>query len=522
MQLVEAVLALMAACVALAVLARFAGLPYAVVLILAGSALAFIPGLPEIALNPELALAFFLPPLLQASAYRTDWPAFRRNLRPILLLAVGCVAFTAFLIGLVARWLIPEMPWAAAIALGAILAPPDAVAAAAVLQRLNLPRRIVTVLEGESLVNDASALVIYRFAIAAMAAGSFVPHEAVGSFFLLGLGGIALGWLVGRATLWAMTRLRDTLLEIALSFLACYAAFLSAEMAHLSGVMAVVTTGIMLGRAQHRVFSARTRLEARAVWEFIEFVLTSLIFILIGLELNDILGRLAERSVWQLIGLALAVSLALIASRFLWVFPAIWLPRQIQSLARRDPLPPVSHMVIISWAGMRGVVSLAAALALPLNFPERDLIIFLAFCAIFATLVVQGTTLEWLIKRLDLVEPPHPHGIDQEEAHARHQAAVAMLGAIRKRAADVLYGPIASDLLAEHQDRAEHLQRVMQGGGAVAAERAARRAVRLEAIEAARLTILALQSEGQLTEELLTKLGQELDFEENRLRNALG
>ncbi|MEI6162199.1 MAG: cation:proton antiporter, partial [Roseococcus sp.] len=322
MEIVEVVLALMAACVALAVLARFAGLPYAVVLILAGSFIAFIPGLPDVTLNPELALAFFLPPLLQASAFRTDWPAFRRNLRPILLLAVGCVAFTAFLIGWVARLLMPDMPWAAAIALGAILAPPDAVAAAAVLQRLNLPRRIVTVLEGESLVNDASALVIYRFAIAAMAAGTFVPEEAVGTFFLLGLGGIALGWAVGWASLWAIGRLHDTLLETALSFLACYAAYLSAEALHLSGVMAVVTTGIMLGRAQHRVFSARTRLEARAVWHFVEFVLTSLVFILIGLQLNDILERLGDRSWLELAGLALVISLALIISRFIWVLPA--------------------------------------------------------------------------------------------------------------------------------------------------------------------------------------------------------
>lgn len=522
MEIVEAVLAMMAACVALAVLARFAGLPYAVVLILAGSVIAFIPGLPDVTLNPELALAFFLPPLLQASAFRTDWNAFRRNLRPILLLALGCVAFTAFLIGWVARLLVPDMPWAAAIALGAILAPPDAVAAAAVLQRLNLPRRIVTVLEGESLVNDASALVIYRFAIAAMAAGSFVPHEAVGGFFLLGLGGIALGWAVGWATLWALERLRDTLLETALSFLAGYAAFLAAEALHLSGVMAVVTTGIMLGRAQHRVFSARTRLEARAVWDFIEFVLTSLVFILIGLQLNDILERLGDRGVLELTGLALAISLTLIVSRFLWVFPAIWLPRQIQSLARRDPLPPVSHMVIISWAGMRGVVSLAAAIALPLDFPERDLIIFLAFCAILATLVLQGTTLEWLIKRLGLVQAPHPHGIDPEEAHARHAAARAMLGAIQKRAGDVLYGPIARDLLAEHVDRAGHLERVTRGGAAAATERAARRAVRLEGLEAARAVVLALQAEDRLAEELVTKLGQELDFEENRLRNALG
>jgi CPA1 family monovalent cation:H+ antiporter len=522
MDLVEAVLAMMAACVALAVVARFAGLPYAVVLILAGSAIAFIPGLPDITLNPELALAFFLPPLLQGSAFRTDWNAFRRNLRPILLLAVGCVFFTAFSIGWVARLLIPEMPWAAAIALGAILAPPDAVAAAAVLQRLNLPRRIVTVLEGESLVNDASALVIYRFAIAAMAAGTFVPHEAVGSFLLLGVGGIAMGWAVARGTLWAIARLHDTLLETALSFLACYASFLAAEALHLSGVMAVVTTGIIMGQAQHRVFSARTRLEARAVWEFVEFVLTSLVFILIGLQLNDIVSRLGDRGALELAGLALVISLALIVSRFVWVLPAAALPRLIPSIQRKDPLPPMSHLVVISWAGMRGVVSLAAAIALPLNFPERDLIIFLAFCAILATLVVQGTTLEWLIKRLGLVQQPHPHGIDPEEAHARHVAAEAMLGAIRHRAGDVLYGPIAQDLLAEHVDRATHLKRVTQGGAAVAAERAARRAVRLEGLEAARTAILALRAENGLAEELLTKLSQELDFEENRLRNALG
>jgi len=347
MEIVEAVLAMMAACIALAVLARFAGLPYAVVLILGGCVLAFIPGLPDITLNPELALAFFLPPLLQASAYRTDWQAFRRNIRPILMLALGCVAFTALLIGFVARLLIPEMPWAAAIALGAILAPPDAVAAAAVLQRLNLPRRIVTVLEGESLVNDASALVIYRVAVAAMVAGTFVPLEAAGSFFLVGLGGIALGWAVGWATLWAIARLKDTLLETALSFLACYASFLGAEAFHLSGVMAVVTSGIMLGQAQHRAFSARTRLEARTVWEFIEFVLTSLIFILIGLQLNDILGRLNDRGVWELTALALAISLALIVSRFLWVFPALWLPRWVLGRARGEATPPVSHMVVL-------------------------------------------------------------------------------------------------------------------------------------------------------------------------------
>lgn len=522
MAIVQAVLLLMAACVALAVLARFAALPYAVVLILAGMAMAFVPGLPDIALDPDLALAFFLPPLLMGSAFRTDWNAFRSNLRPILLLALGCVVFTALVIGWVAKWLVPEMPWAAALALGAILAPPDAVAAAAVLQRLNLPRRLVTVLEGESLVNDASALVLYRLAIAAVAVGSIVPHEAAMGFVVVGSLGIAVGWVIARCALWVLARLDDTLLETALSFLVAYAAFLLAEAAGGSGVMAVVTCGIMFGRAQHRVLSARTRIESRAVWEFIEFVLTSLVFILIGLQLDDILERLAGRGVWELAWIAGVLSVVLIVSRFVWVYPAALLPRAIPALRRRDPSPGWKPIFVIGWAGMRGVVSLAAAIALPLDFPERDLIVFLAFTAILATLVLQGTTLGWIVRRLGLVQPRPENGIEPQEAHARYEAARAMLGAIERRAEDFLYGPIARDLLHEHRDRAGHLGRVVQGGGAAAAERAARQLLRLEALEAARVAILALHGEGRLPEDMLTKLSQELDFEENRLRRALG
>jgi len=516
MEVVQLVLLLMGACVLLAVLARWAKLPYAVVLILAGMLLAFLPGVPSVTLDPSLALAFFLPPLLQGSAYRTDWKAFRRDIRPILLLAVGAVIFTAFLMGALARVLVPEMPWAAAFALGAILAPPDAVAAAAVLQRLNLPRRLVAVLEGESLMNDATALVLYRFAIAAAAVGSVAPLEAAVSFLVVAAGGVAMGWLVARATLWAMARLDDTLLETALSFLACYGAFLAAEALNTSGVLAVVTTGIMLSRAQHRVFSAQTRLESRVVWQFIEFVLTSLVFILIGLQLRFVLEGLAGRGAWELAWLAFAVSAGLIASRFLWVFAV----GGVQALLGERT--PAAQLTVLSWAGMRGVVSLAAAIALPLDFPERELIVFLAFCAILATLVVQGTTLGWVIRRLGLVQPPPAHGIDPTEAALRHQAAAAMLAAIEKRSDDLLYGPMAQDLLAEHRDRAGHLSRVARGGGAAAAERAARRALRLEALEAARAVLREHHERGDTPEDMLVKLSQELDFEENRLRRALG
>lgn len=522
MDIVEAVLALVAACIGLALVARRLAVPYAAVLVLGGMVLALIPGVPAVKLPPELALAFFLPPLLQGSAFRTDWRGFRSNLRPILLLAVGCVLFTAAFIALVARWLVPEMPWAAALALGAIVAPPDAVAASAVLQRLRLPRRVVTVLEGESLINDASALILYRLAVAAAAAGMVAPWEAVLQFLVVGIGGAALGVLVGRLAVWTVARLEDPMLETALSFLVGYASYLGAEALHLSGVIAVVATGLVLGQAQHTAFAPRTRLVARTVWEFLEFVLNSLVFILIGLQLNQILGRLAGQGVWELAGCALAISAALIVSRFLWVFPATWLPRQIPAIRRHDPMPSWRAVTIISWAGMRGVVSLAAALALPEDFPYRDLIVFLAFAAILATLVVQGTTLEWLICRLGVTLPAHDGGVDPAEAEARRAAAEAALSEIESRLEDPLEGAIAADLLHEYRDRAGHLHRVAAGSGAAAAERAARRRIRLAALEASRQRLIDHHGDGHLHDEALAKLVQEVDLEELRIRQVLG
>jgi len=518
MEIVHSVLGLLAACIAVAVLARVWQVPYAVLLILVGMVLAFLPINPGITLQPDVALAFFLPPLLMASAYRTDWRAFRRALRPILLLALGAVVFTSFMVAWVAKQTLPDIPWAAAIALGAIVAPPDAVAAAAVLARVRLPRGLVTILEGESLVNDGSALVLYRLAVTAAVAGAAAPPwEVAGSFLLVGVGGIAIGWLLARGALWIIPRLRDTLLETCMSFLVCYAAFLGAEELHVSGVLAVVTTGIMMGQGQY-AFSARTRLDARTVWEFIEFILTSLIFILIGLSLNDTLDRLAGRGAWELAGLALLVSAALIVARFLWVFPSAYL----SALLFGRPLPPWRLLVVLCWAGMRGVVSLAAALALPLTFPERDLIIFLGFTAILATLVLQGTTLEWVIKRLKVEEKGHAGGLDPDEAQARHIVAQAQLRALEARATDVIDGPIAADLLGEFRDRAAHLSRAAKGGGAALAERVARRRIRMDVLEVARTTLLSHHRDSGLHDEALAKLSQELDLEQLRLDRALG
>ena len=522
MAIVEVVLVLVGACIGFALLARRLQVPYAAVLVLGGMALAFIPGLPEIRLNPELALAFFLPPLLQASAFRTDWRGFRRNLRPILLLALGCVLFTALCVAAAAKWLLPDLPWAAAIALGAIVAPPDAVAASAILQRLRLPRRIVTVLEGESLVNDASALVLYRFALVAVAAGSVSLNGVLLSFLLIAAGGVAVGYALGRGAVWLMSRLEEPLLETALSFLVCYASFLGAEAIHVSGVIAVVTTGLVLGQAQHLAMGPRTRLASRTVWDFLEFILNSLIFLLIGLQLNRILDHLAGWPWTALAGHALVIAATLILSRFLWVFPATWLPRLIPAVRRQDPEPSWRHATVISWAGMRGVVSLAAALALPEAFPQRDLIVFLAFTGILATLVLQGTTLEWVILRLGVTLPQHDGGINPEEAEGRRLAAAAALTEIERRLDDPLEGAMAADLVAEFRSRAERLSRTAANRGAAAAERASRRRLRLAALEAARLRLRQHHAAGHLTDEALVKLTQELDLEELRVRQVLG
>ncbi|MBP0446147.1 Na+/H+ antiporter [Roseomonas sp. SSH11] len=518
MLLLEITLALLGACLGLAILARRTRLPYAVVLILGGMALAFIPGLPRVELDPTLALAAFLPPLLQASAWRTDWQEFRANLWPIMLLAVGAVFFTAACVAVVAKLLLPDLPWAAAIALGAIVAPPDAVAAASVLQRMPLPRRIVTVLEGESLMNDASALVLFRLAVGAVAVGSVAPGLAAVTFLAVAIGGFLVGLAVALLAARVLPRLEATPLEIAFTFLTAYGAFLIAEKLHVSGVIAVVTAGIMIAQRQRALLTAQTRIEALATWSFMEFVLTSLVFILVGLQLNGILERLGAYPLPVLVVGAAALSATLILSRLGWVIPFAYLPRLFPALARNEMLPRPRHAVIIGWAGMRGVVSLATALALPLEIPHRDLLIFLAFVAILATLVVQGTTLEWLIIRLGVVEPTR-RGMAPAEATARRLMAEAALGEVEGRLDSPLDGVIARDLVGEFRDIARVFTGVAAGG--TQAELRARLQIRLAALRASRERLIRHQREDGLSDEMLTSLLSETDYEELRLQQQL-
>lgn len=518
----ELLLILVAASVGLAYAAERLRIPLAVALVLGGIALAFVPGIGTVELDPELALALFLPPLLQASAYRTDWPAFRFNLRPILSLALGAVFFTAGAVAIVVKLLVPGLPWWAAITLGAIVAPPDAVAAAAVLKQVKLPKRIVTVLEGESLINDASSLVLYRCAVAATLAGTFSIGEGALQFVGAAVGGTLAGWVVGRAAMWIFARLEDTLLDITVSLLAGFLAYILAEQIHASGVLAAVACGLVLGRRQHAEFTGESRLGLATVWRFVEFLLTALVFMLIGLQLRGIVGRLEGHDPVRLALIALAVSAALIVSRFVWTFPAVWLPRALSRRVReQDPMPPWSYPAVLSWAGMRGVVSLATALALPLRFPGRDLIVFLAFCAIFATLVVQGTTLGWVIRRLGLEEEdsvlPAP-----DTAQVRAELAAASLDAVQEHLDDDAseHGEAAAELVDEYQVRADRASIEGQDVETKTGQLMARQRLRLVAIEAAREK-LAEQTD-QINADAHRALGEQLDLEEQQVRRALG
>jgi CPA1 family monovalent cation:H+ antiporter len=356
-------------------------------------------------------------------------------------------------------------------------------------------------------------------------AGEVSLGQASLSFMLTAAGGTLVGYLVGRAAMWIFVHLEDTLLDILVTFLAGFVAYIMAEHLHASGVLAAVACGLVLGRQQHDAFTAQTRLESGAVWNFVEFALTALVFILIGLELRGLIERLRDHEPRQLAALGVVVSVALIASRFAWLFPTTWLPRMLlPSLRERDPMPPWSHVTVLSWSGMRGVVSLAAALALPSGFPERDLILYLAFCAILGTLVLQGTTLGPLIRRLGVGElegtPTNP-AVTPEAIEARSTAASAAMEAVAERLDDPEQASVAEDLLRDLRVRAKRADQARADAETGAQREAVRLGLRLTAIEAARAKLLA-EHKDELDGEAMSALIAELDLEEQQVRVALG
>jgi Na+/H+ antiporter len=533
LQGIELALTLVLGVAVVATLARRAGLPAPIVLVVAGLAVGLIPGIPHYRLDPEVVLALFLPPLLHQAALNSSLRDFKANRRPIGLLSVGLVLFSTVAVGLVAHWAIPSMPLAAAFALGAIVAPPDAVAAVAIGRRLSLPARLVTILEGESLVNDATALVAYRVAVAAVVTGTFSLADVGVRFMAASAGGVAAGLAAGWVVIWARRRLADDpLAENTIALLAPFAAYLPAEAVGASGVLAVVVAGLYLNRFYDgpRGFDAvdsGARLQVQAVWRMIVYLLEGVIFALIGLQLPTVLEGPGSRSIAALLLDAAVVSAAVIAARIVWVFPATYLPRLLSRRIRAaDPFPSWQYPAVIAWTGMRGVVSLAAALALPYTaaggtpFPERDTIQFVAFCVILVTLVLQGLSLPAVIRWLGVGGQRGPDG--REEATARQRTAEVALARLDELVTQAAVPEAVERKLRRRlEERQRWAAKRLDGDGQVAtrvqAVHASYNQVRRELLRVERAEAVRLMEDGLIGSDTLHRFQRELDLEESQL-----
>ncbi|KVT89284.1 sodium:proton antiporter [Burkholderia territorii] len=512
------------AIVALECIAKRLRLPPAAALLIGGIGIAFIPGLPPINLDPELVLLVFLPPLLMDGAYFSVWEEFKHNVGGILMLAIGAVVFTTFAVGFAVHWVVPSLPWAACFALGAIVSPPDAVAAKAVLERVALPRRLMVLLEGESLLNDAAGLVLFRFAVAAALTGAFSLEHAVVRFAELGLGGVVIGFVVGKLVVWFLKLLDDDYLTITVAVIAGWIAYIAGEMVEVSGVIATVTAGMIVGWHQHEVFSAAVRTRGTAFWQVIVFLLEALVFVLIGLSLRGAIHRLGgfEQVLATMVPPVLAVLVAVVVSRFVWIYAVEALKVPVRGIIRRGAAPDWKAATIMSWAGMRGVVTLAIALSLPEAMPGRDVILVASFAVILVTVLMQGTTIGPLIRllRLPQREERAAHHLTEPQAWAHIEAA--QLAAIQPLVRDDSGKVIHPRLLEQYTYRAELTERTKNEPAYPAEVRTAHYDVVLAAIKAGRAELLRLHRSGRIHDEMLHMLERDLDLQEVSAQHARG
>jgi Na+/H+ antiporter len=517
---VETLVAVLLILVAIAVLYALAvrvAVPYPTLFVLGGLLLAFIPGLPRIHLEPDLVLLVFLPPLLFIAAIETNFRELRENFAPITRLAFGLVAFTVAVVAVVAQALVPSMGWAAAITLGAIVAPTDALAATSVFRRLGMPRVITALVEGEALFNDATALIIYRTGVAVAAGGAFALATSSAQLVVAIVGGIAIGLAVGWVAAQLLRRLDEPTVEVIISFVVPFAAYLPADVLGVSGVLAAVTAGLVIGRGYATILTARSRTLWLASWKMVGFILNGFVFLLIGLELPTIVDALRDRGRIELAGVVVVVCLAVIATRFVWTFLSSQLPNTpYRRLAARDVRLARWGRFIIGWAGLRGAVSLAAALALPDGFPERDLILLVTFAVIMVTLVGQGLTLPWLVRRAAFGEL----NVDGDEPTlARETAYKAGLEEIaRQREKWTDHVPLLDRLQSGLQDRTDHLA---TSDPTETAERnhehEEHQQIQLAVINAQREAVIALRDSRQINDDTLRVIERELDLEELRM-----
>ncbi len=502
--------------VALTALARRLPIPSPILQVAAGALLALIPGVSVPSLDPDLVFFVFLPPILWAAAYFTSLREFRTNLRPIGFLAIGLVVATTAVIAVAARALIPGIPWPVAVAIGAIVSPPDAVAAAAIVSRLPVPRRVIVILEGESLVNDASALVLYRTAVAAAVTGVFSWGESVVRFFIDAGVGAAIGFAVGWLVIEAARRTRDSLAEVLLTLAGPYVAWVAAETIHVSAVLACVVGGLYVRQHLSMAVAPLSRIQAKAVWDLFVFALNAVIFLILGAQGKALLASVTPERLWPTIGTGVVIGVVAVVVRLVWVPLGTWLPRALDHHVRhRDPMPSWRSVALVSWTSMRGIVSLAAALALPLTladgspFPFRAEILVITMVVIALTLVLQGLTLAPVIRAMRFA----PETVHHEETRMARRETT-------RRAIETL-DDLAREPGVDPRD-VEWLKREMRERLAEAAtphggSDAGRRRLRLQTIAAQRRMLVRLRNEDAISDEVLRELEQELDLEAIRV-----
>jgi monovalent cation/hydrogen antiporter len=522
----EPILLLLLVCVViLAAFAKKFKTPYPIVLVVAGAVLGFLPRMPKVQLSPSLVFLLFLPPLLFAAAYQTSWRDFRFNLVSISMLAIGLVTFTVFGVAFVSHWLIPSFDWHTGLVLGAVVCTTDAIAATAIADRVGLPRRTRDVIEGESLVNDASGLLALQISISILLTNHSAPFLAsLGMLAYLIASSVAIGLVLGKLVAWVESKVDDAPIEITISLMTPYFAYLAGESAHSSGVLATVVCGLYLGHQSSMFFSTKARLESGAVWETLSFVFNGIVFILLGLQLPHIMNDVRALGLRTWLRTGIAFSLIVILLRIMWVYPGGWTSNWIRRRILKQPIPfpDPRQLFVIGWAGMRGVVALAAAVSLPMTmmdgspFPERSIIIFLTFCLIFATLVGQGLTLPFVIRKLGLASSPK---VDPEEQHARYQIIEAALAYLEhaKDSDDAKFASVYDDLIRVQKHRMNLLpgnQMADTGYTVDHYNRFVEAARNVRSLQ--RAALLNLRNQNEINDEVLRRLEQELDVAEIR------
>lgn len=506
------------------VLATRTTVPYPILLVLGGTGLAFVPGVDQFHLDPDIVLIAFLPPLLYSVAFFASLQDLRDNVGPIAFLAVGLVTATMVAVAVVAHELIDGMSWPTAFVLGAVVSPTDPVAVGEIAARVRAPRRLVTIAEGESLVNDATGLVAYKFAVAAVLTGTFSLGDAFLEFVLGAAGGVAIGLLVGRVIAMVRKALDDPPTEIAISLITPYLAYLPAEALGLSAVLAAVTSGLYLGWRSPELITPATRIQAFAFWEVLQFALNAVLFVLIGLQLHTALDALEEHSAGELALYAAVVAATVMVIRLVWIFPFAYLPRLSRRIRESRAAPNPKVVGLLGWTGMRGAVSLAAALAIPLQtdagapFPDRELIIFLAYAVIVTTVVLQGLTLPPLIGAARVYDDEET--VAEQEAQARAAAAEAALKRLDELAGEDWVREETHDRMRSfYEFRKRRYQAQLDEGDDGELERGslAYQQLRRKVLEAERAEMIRLRNRGAITDDTMRKIERDLDLEDARL-----